>query len=30
LAQTYNRDVHDVFKVQDDIANAVVQACKSP
>ena len=25
-SQTYDRDVHDVFKVQDDIANAVVQA----
>jgi len=25
-SETYNRDVHDVFKVQDDIANAVVQA----
>ena len=28
-SQTYDRDLHDVFKVQDDIANAVVQACKS-
>jgi TolB-like protein/Tfp pilus assembly protein PilF len=25
-SQTYDRDLHDVFKVQDDIANAVVQA----
>jgi TolB-like protein len=25
-SQTYDRDVHDVFNVQDDIANAVVQA----
>jgi TolB-like protein/Tfp pilus assembly protein PilF len=25
-SKTYDRDVHDVFKVQDDIANAVVQA----
>ena len=25
-AETYDRDMHDVFKVQDDIANAVVQA----
>ena len=25
-SQTYDRDVNDVFKVQDDIANAVVQA----
>ena len=25
-SQTYDRDVHDVFRVQDDIANAVVQA----
>ena len=25
-SQTYDRDMHDVFKVQDDIANAVVQA----
>ncbi len=25
-SETYDRDLHDVFKVQDDIANAVVQA----
>jgi TolB-like protein/Tfp pilus assembly protein PilF len=25
-SQTYDRDLHDVFKVQDEIANAVVQA----
>jgi TolB-like protein/DNA-binding winged helix-turn-helix (wHTH) protein/Tfp pilus assembly protein PilF len=25
-AETYDRDMHDVFRVQDDIANAVVQA----
>jgi TolB-like protein/tetratricopeptide (TPR) repeat protein len=25
-SETYDRDMHDVFKVQDDIANAVVQA----
>jgi TolB-like protein/Tfp pilus assembly protein PilF len=25
-SETYDRDVHDVFKVQDDLANAVVQA----
>jgi TolB-like protein/DNA-binding winged helix-turn-helix (wHTH) protein/Tfp pilus assembly protein PilF len=25
-SQTYDRDLHDIFKVQDDIANAVVQA----
>jgi TolB-like protein/Flp pilus assembly protein TadD len=25
-SQTYDRDMHDVFSVQDDIANAVVQA----
>jgi TolB-like protein/Flp pilus assembly protein TadD len=25
-SQSYDRDLHDVFKVQDDIANAVVQA----
>jgi TolB-like protein/Tfp pilus assembly protein PilF len=25
-SQTYDRDVHDVFSVQDDIANSVVQA----
>ena len=25
-SQTYNRDLNDVFKVQDDIANSVVQA----
>jgi TolB-like protein/Flp pilus assembly protein TadD len=25
-SETYDRDLHDIFKVQDDIANAVVQA----
>ncbi|MGO9718094.1 MAG: TIR domain-containing protein [Steroidobacteraceae bacterium] len=25
-SETYDRDIHDVFKVQDDIANSVVQA----
>ena len=25
-SETYNRELHDIFEVQDDIANAVVQA----